>query len=506
MRKILNIFCLLVVLTLLLAACSPAMTTAQDTTSKASTTSQTGSTIASAAQPDNANTSLDKSAPPSGGEPPQGNPPSGNPPSDGAGNPPPGTGTGSSNIDDGLSTATGTYTLNGGSATLSDQVYTATNKDQSGVYVTDSGALTLNNVTVTTSGNTSSDENSSFYGLNAGILATSKSNITVNGGTITTTGSGANGAFATEAGSVVNLTDVAINASGDGGHGVMATLGGIINLKNVDMTTSGAHSAPLATDRGGGTVTATGGTLITTGTDSPCYYSTGILNATKSTCKATNSEIAVIEGSNSINLTDSDSQTNLANKWGVMIYQSFSGDAQGSEGTFTVNGGSLSSTDTNSPLFYVTNSTGNIELTNAKISAASGTLLKAEGNNRWGKSGSNGGTASVKTTSQTLDGNLVADKISSISLQLTSNSALNGAINADDTAKSASLILDSSSVWTVTADSYLTSLSDPDGISGTSINNIIGNGHTVYYNAGSCPELGGQTFTLSNGGVLTPAK
>jgi hypothetical protein len=44
-----------------------------------------------------------------------------------------------------------------------------------------------------------------------------------------------------------------------------------------------------------------------------------------------------------------------------------------------------------------------------------------------------------------------------------------------------------------------------EGISGDSIPNIIGNGHTVYYdkNKGSS-ALDGKTYTLTNGGKLLP--
>jgi len=44
----------------------------------------------------------------------------------------------------------------------------------------------------------------------------------------------------------------------------------------------------------------------------------------------------VIEGSNSITLDDVDLSSTYEDKWGVMIYQSFSGDAEGGEGTFTL--------------------------------------------------------------------------------------------------------------------------------------------------------------------------
>jgi hypothetical protein len=58
----------------------------------------------------------------------------------------------------------------------------------------------------------------------------------------------------------------------------------------------------------------------------------------------------------------------------------------------------------------------------------------------------------------------------------------------------------------VTADSYLESLSDSNGISGSTIINIVGNGHMVFYNAGlaAIRWLGGKTYNLTGGGTLKP--
>ncbi|MBI5294791.1 MAG: hypothetical protein HY869_04900 [Chloroflexi bacterium] len=480
-RKILTtILSLAVILTFLLAACSPAATTTTDTT--------TFATEAAAQTTVSVDSTITESKPPTGGP----------------GNPPPGSGTGGSNVDEGLSTATGAYTLDGKTAAESGQTYTATAEDQSGVYVVNGGNLTLTNATVETSGNTSSDENSSFYGLNAGILAAYDSTVNVSDSTITTSGTGANGAFATGSGSVVNLTNVIINATGDGGHGVMATQGGTMNLTNVTFNTSGAHSAPVATDRGSGTITTTGDIITTSGTDSPCYYSTGVITVSGATCNALGSEAVVIEGANSVLLTDSNLSSSVDAKWGVMIYQSFSGDAEGTNGVFTMTGGSLAYTDPNGPLFYITNSTGNITLKGVTITAASGTLLQAAANERWGASGANGGTAVLSADAQTLNGNLEADSLSTISATLQNGSTLTGAVNAENSAKSVTLTLDASSTWNVTADSYVTSLSGT-GISGTTVTNIVGNGFTVYYDAAACPGLNGQTYTLSGGGYLKPA-
>jgi hypothetical protein len=178
-----------------------------------------------------------------------------------------------------------------------------------------------------------------------------------------------------------------------------------------------------------------------------------------------------------------------------------SGDASGTQGTFTMTGGSL--TATSGPLFYVTNSSGVITLKDVTMRAASGTLLDASAGN-WGTSGSNGGTAKLTADGQTLTGNVVADSISSASLTLQNSSSLTGAINTDRTAKSATLTLDASSRWTVTADSYLTNLTDAAGMSGSTVSNIVGNGHTVYYDPSVATQFGGKTYTLAGGGYLKP--
>jgi len=395
------------------------------------------------------------------------------------------------------------YTQSGGSASLAGKSFCADETDESAVNVSNSGVLTLANSTITSSGNTSSQDNSSFYGLNAVVLASSASSITLSDCTVSSTGTGANGVFATGAGSAVSLNNVTINAIAQGGHAVMATQGGVLTMNDVRMTTAGANSGAIATDRGGGTITANGGTVTTTGPDSPGIYSTGAITVNGASISATGAEAAVIEGSNSIVLNGTSLTSSKDNKWGVMIYQSMSGDASGSQGTFVMNGGSLSLTPASGPLFYVTNATGQIALKGVTASVGSGVLLRAAAGN-WGTRGANGGAALVTADGQILSGNLVADSISSIALTLQNGSSLNGAIDADDSAKSVSLTMDATSSWNVTADSHLTCLADPGGISGSTVTNITGNGHFVYYRASACSALGGQTYSLKNGGYLLP--
>jgi len=371
-------------------------------------------------------------------------------------------------------------------------------ENTSAVYAHDGGSFTLTNPQITTSGNSSSQDQSSFKGLNAAVLATKGSHVTVNGGTILTSGSGANGGFAVDQNSEVDLTNVTITTTGGGAHGVMVAGGGTMKLINLTVNTAGQSAAAIATDRGGGVITSDGGNFTTTGFRSPSIYSTGDINVAHATMRSEGAEAAVIEGSNNITVIAS-SLIALKSR-GVMLYQSFSGDALGRESHFNMRGGSLSAAV--GPLFYVTNTHGIIKLADVKLAAASGTLLKAAAG-QWGQKGSNGGKATLIASHQQLDGNLlVADATSSAEASLQNNSLLSGAIQG------ASLTLDASSKWSVTANSTVAALTVDDAVvKAQTFGNILGNGHTVTYDASLEKNhwLGGKTYQLTGGGELVPA-
>jgi hypothetical protein len=443
------------------------------------------------------------------GGPPPGPPPDGQlggPPPDNGGGPPdmppgdggPGASSGPGGPGGGSRAAaklSGAFTVDGTTQSVADKTLSSDATDVSGVYVLNGGNLVLSNVTVKTSGNTSSQDNSSFSGQNAGILVTKNSRVAIYGGSISTTGGGANGLFAYGAGAFASMSGASITATGEGGHGVMATGGGSLAITNVDMVTERIHGGVVATDRGGGTIWVSGGKITSDGQDSPGIYSTGNIRAENATFIATGSEGAVIEGRNSITLKNCEMSGAL--KCGAMIYQSFSGDAEGQEGTFSMDGGSLSAAQ--GPLFFVNNTRGMIHLKGVKVSAASGVLVNAAAS-RWGRSGSNGGHVELTGDNQKLAGDINVDKVSSASVALKNHSVLNGAV------QNAGLALDASSEWKVTADSTLTSLADKDCLSGDTITNIHGNGHTVRYKGDLAANqwLGGKTWKLAEGGTLSP--
>jgi hypothetical protein len=171
---------------------------------------------------------------------------------------------------------------------------------------------------------------------------------------------------------------------------------------------------------------------------------------------------------------------------------------------FKMTGGSLSNA-TGGALFYVTNTSAEIDLSNVKLTAGSGVLLKATADT-WGTSGDNGGNVVLTGDAQQLAGNVVADALSTVKIVLQNGANLNGSLDSSHTAKQMELSLDAASVWSVSEDSYLSCLADASGISGTSITNIQGNNHTVYYKSDTCTALNGQTYTLNGGGTLQPVK
>lgn len=377
------------------------------------------------------------------------------------------------------------------------KTYTSMEIDQSAIVVNGSGSLSIDQATVKKIGGAvSSEEKSNFYGLNAALLAKNSSRLKLTNTKINTTVNGANAIFATGNNSIATAENVEIVTTADSSRGLDATYGGTILATNIKITTNGAHCAALATDRGGGIVTVIKGVLQTAGEGSPGIYSTGTITANDTTSTATGSEAATIEGKNSITLTNCD--ITGYKKYGVMIYQSTSGDAAEGAGTFNMTGGSI--TAKTGPLFYSTNTIAIFNLDNVKLTGT-GTILKASADN-WGNSGSNGANVTLNTKNQVLEGTIEADSISSLILNILNKSKLTATINSNNTAKSVILKLSSDSTWTVTGNSYITGLTDED----TSLSNINDNGFTIYYDKTNSANswLNGKTITLKGGGKLAP--
>jgi hypothetical protein len=200
------------------------------------------------------------------------------------------------------------------------------------------------------------------------------------GGNISTNAEGANAVFAYGKDAKITVNNICINTLKNSSRGLDATFGGSVTGSDVTITTQGAHCAALATDRGEGTIKVSGCNATTHGEGSPGIYSTGTISADNSVFYAAGSEAAVIEGRNSIAL-DNCTLTGMKN-WGVMLYQSFSGDAGVGTSSIVMKNSRLNVAE--GPIFYCTNTKTSITLDGNKLLGQSGTLLQAASNNRWG--------------------------------------------------------------------------------------------------------------------------
>ena len=270
------------------------------------------------------------------------------------------------------------------------------------------------------------------------------------------------------------IKNVKITTHSDKSRGLDATYKGKINAENVVINTDGQSCAALATDRGEGEVHVKNseintGVSKTSGRGSPLIYSTG--NITVDNTKGTSyvSQIACIEGKNSIGVTNSDltgysegnrkDGDNYVDLGGIFIYQSMSGDADVGTSLFTAKDSKLtipqdSSVYKEAPMFHVTNTACVIDLKNTEFSFGSGTFLEVSSQNQWGTTGSNGGSAELKTDSEKIDGNVIVDNISSLNWTM-KNTEFKGAINS--TGNTTVNVADGST-WTLTGDSSLSSL------------------------------------------------
>ncbi len=425
-------------------------------------------------------------APPDG---PMGTPPSGGPGGGFGGGTPPGGGASSFEYTAATSVTEG--------AVLTDGVYASDTADESALMVSTADDVTLVNPTVTKAGDSDGGDNCNFYGLNAALLVMGGSSATIVGGTVVSDADGANGVFcyggngasngAGGDGTTVVLSDTIITTTGDGSGGIMTTGGGVTYANNLTVTTSGRSSAPIRTDRGGGTVVVDGGTYTSNGLGSPAIYSTADITV-RNACLVSNlSEGVCIEGMNSITLENCDLTANNTAMNGnatfldsIMIYQSMSGDADSGTSSFTMTGGSL--TSLSGHMFHVTNTHAVITLSKVNLINEGSDVLLSVCSDGWSGAAN---TADLVLDAQALSGTCLVGSDSTLTLTLRNASSFEGTVSGDIVSAKGTQIsseigavhvtLDETSTWTLTADTFITSFEG-------SLENVNGNGYTLYVN------------------------
>lgn len=352
-----------------------------------------------------------------------------------------------------------TYVLNNGSTVTKTGESLSSSTQYYNVIQVSNGTLNLTGCAFTKSGDGSSGDNSSFYGNNSTVYAGAASSanyqsttaasgavINITNCTITSSSQGANAVFATN-GATINVDGITIVNNNSVSRGLHCTYGGTIIATDVDITTNSATSSTIATDRGGGTVTVTGGTATANGSRSAVIYSTGVMSATDLIGTSAQGEIAVIEGDNSIAMTDCE-MTSGSSERGLLMMQSGSGDASGVNPVMTVTGTSLTMTDNSAPLLEVaTCVNATCTLDDCSLTVPSGIIMYVMDDSQWSTSGA--------------VGNLIL-----------ANGDYTGTVKQDD-GYTANVTVQSTATWNLTANTTVTTLVN---------NGVINcNGYTLTY-------------------------
>ena len=383
-------------------------------------------------------------------------------------------------------------------ATEKGKTYASSSSDECALLISTKEAVTIAQPIISKTGDSDGGDNCSFYGVNAALLVKDGSTTTIKGGTISSSASGANGVFsyggnggrngAEGDGTTVIIEDIKITTTGGGSGGIMTTGGGVMKAKNLTVNTSGRSSAPIRSDRGGGTVTVEGGSYTSSGQGSPVIYSTADITVSDAVLTSNMSEGAVIEGKNSITLnncqmTVSNTQRNGHAQFldAIMIYQSFSGDAASGNSHFTMKGGTLKNQQGH--LIHVTNTNAIITLNGVKLTNEDpAKVLLSVCADGWKGAGNK---ATLNAVNQQLEGTILVGSDSELTMTLTNGSTFTGSIGGNITNATGETVstetgkvdvtLGKGCTWNLTADTHITSFTGD-------ASRIKSNGHQLYVN------------------------
>lgn len=367
--------------------------------------------------------------------------------------------------------------------------------DENAIHVTSGNVSVFESAITRKSDDSTGGDSASFYGVGAAILATGGT-VTVENCNIETDAAGGAGVFAYGDG-IAHISNCTITTKQGTSGGIHVAGGGTLYANDLTVETDGGSAAAIRSDRGGGTMVVDGGSYTSNGSGSPAVYVTADITVSNADLTATGSEALCLEGKNSVKLIDCSLNGNMPdqeqndNTWTVIVYQSMSGDAQVGEGSFHMEGGTLNSE--NGGVFYTTNTNSVFTLKNVRINACADCeyLLRCTGNRNargWGQSGANGANCTFNAISQQLNGDVIYDSISNLTLNLTEGSRLTGAILDDESCAGeggdgrCEVVIDADSRWIVTGDSTVAllknagTLVDEEGRSVT----IVGADGTVY--------------------------
>lgn len=353
-----------------------------------------------------------------------------------------------------------------------DKIYESIKQNESVLKITDEATYNGTNINITkTSGKNTQDEE-----VNNVLLATNSSKVTLKDSNIISNNKESSAIYATKMNTIVDLDNVNITTTKDDSKG-------IVTKENSELTIQNS-------------------TITTTGNKSELFYS-GSTITSENINAITNSNIATIFQANNLTINNSILETNLLEEQkGLFIITST--EEEYSEYTNaqiflernTIKANNNSPYFNTTPLFYVENTNSKINITKNNITYGKETLLKVVTNNKF-----NPKTTTLTMTDTIIRGNILVDSNSEAKINL-NNVIYTGSINSNDESQSVDVVLDRTSIWSLTNHSYINKIQVQKNTNVADY--IYSNGYNIYYNAQNNEELHSRVIYLPGGGRLIP--
>jgi hypothetical protein len=402
------------------------------------------------------------------------------------------------------------YSFNGsGNMTAIDhQFFTVDANDTDVILVSDGAQLNLSFVEVLKVGYSSNLLQSSFFGVNAAINVQNAStayfdhvNITVH--------NGAANIYSYGNDTVVHVDNAYLYSSGPVSHGLYSSGYGAIVANNIEHYSGGYRSSSFSGDSPAGYINITNAVAHTAGIGSAIFYALGKIVARNVVGLAEKAPSIFMDGIQSIDLYNADITGSLLG--GIVIFCSqvrqTGGRVNFTDSKLTAKGKSVSGT-------WFGNTIASVNIYNTEIVTESGILVVANYSqvtqdfDYYADYNDNNNLLPAIVTfnieESQLSGDLVAYNGSSINWSLKSHSSWTGAGYVGFGEGFFNVDLDSTSTWTLTADTILQNFTSED----VSLSNIMSGGHNIYYNSTAHGSiwLNGSTIALRGGGSALPIR
>ena len=370
--------------------------------------------------------------------------------------------------------------------------YTASGNDQSVRAVYDAH-YTASGVTLSKSAGVSTNsEKSRTLGLNSALYG-ANAKVDLSNVSIMATAPDADGIFLA-GNSTSEIINSALVATGENSSAIGVKDNSSVSLVNTRFSSAGKN-APVMKVFEGGKLVANGGFVVSEGANSPGIYSLGSV-------EINNTNISISGDSYAVQVSGNGSVTGNSAAFGgkgIMLFNE--NEFSRNTATFTANNSNI--TTTSDCVFYVTNADSVINLTGNTITVPRNAVLLRALSGEYGTPDANGGHVTLNVKSQTLNGDIITDNLSSVTLNLLGGVVYRGTLNPINYTGAMNISLSADSHWSLNADSYVTVFENAD----TTCSNIISNGFNIIYDpsAEGNKWLEGKTIELGGGGMIKPA-